>query len=85
MEADYGAFEEILVEAVERTEMRLLAYCVLPNHWHLVVWPREDGDLSRFTHLADADAHAKVARPAGQHGERPRLPGAVQILPRAGR
>jgi putative transposase len=28
--------------------MRLLAYCVMPNHWHLVVWPREDGELSRF-------------------------------------
>jgi putative transposase len=28
--------------------MRLLAYCIMPNHWHLVVWPRHDGDLSRF-------------------------------------
>jgi putative transposase len=28
--------------------MRLLAYCVMSNHWHLVVWPRQDGDLSRF-------------------------------------
>ena len=28
--------------------MRLLAYAILPNHWHLVVWPRHDGDLSRF-------------------------------------
>jgi len=28
--------------------MRLLAYCAMPNHWHLVVWPREDGELSRF-------------------------------------
>lgn len=46
---DYEAFERVLVAAVERTEMRLLAYCVMPNHWHLVVWPRHDGDLSRFT------------------------------------
>ena len=46
---DYEAFERILEEAVERTETRLLAYCVLRNHWHLVVWPREDGELSRFT------------------------------------
>ena len=43
---DYEAFETILVEAVVRTKMRLLAYCVMPNHWHLVLWPREDGDLS---------------------------------------
>jgi hypothetical protein len=32
-EADYAAFEEVLEEAVERTQMRLLAYCVLPDHW----------------------------------------------------
>lgn len=47
-DADYEAFEAVLAEAVERTETRLLAYCVMPNHWHLVVWPREDGELSRF-------------------------------------
>ncbi|MGH7182419.1 MAG: transposase [Nitrospiraceae bacterium] len=28
--------------------LQLLVYCVMPNHWHLVVWPRHDGDLSRF-------------------------------------
>ena len=46
---DYEAYERVLQEAVDRTGMRLLAYCVLPNHWRLVVWPGEDGDLSRFT------------------------------------
>jgi len=45
---DYAAFERVLEEAVQRTKMRLLAYCVLSSHWHLVVWPEEDGDLSRF-------------------------------------
>ncbi len=47
-DGDYGAFEKILEAAVERTDTRLLAYCLMPNHWHLVVWPREDGELSRF-------------------------------------
>ncbi len=46
---DYEAFERILQEAVVRTKTRLLAYCVMPNHWHLVVWPRKRGELSRFT------------------------------------
>jgi putative transposase len=45
---DYEAFERILTEAVERTQTRLLAYCLMPNHWHLVVWPRQDGELSQF-------------------------------------
>ncbi len=46
---DYEAFERILQEAVDRTQMRLLSYCVMPNHWHLVVWPCEDRQLSQFT------------------------------------
>jgi putative transposase len=45
---DYEAFERILEESVRRVKMRLLAYCILPNHWHLVLWPRADGDLSKF-------------------------------------
>ena len=45
---DYEAFEKVLQGAVERTGMRLAAYCVMPNHWHLVVWPRGDGELSTF-------------------------------------
>lgn len=48
-DADYQAFENILEQSVDRVGMRLLAYCVMPNHWHLVVWPKQDGDLSRFT------------------------------------
>jgi putative transposase len=47
-DSDYQAFEKILEEAVERWNMRLLAYALMPNHWHLVVWPRNDGDLSKF-------------------------------------
>ena len=47
-DGDYEAFEKVLRQAVERTETRLLAYCVLPNHWHMLVWPRRDGELSQF-------------------------------------
>jgi len=46
--ADYEAFELVVQQAVDRTGMRLLAYCVMPNHWHLVLWPTKDGQLSRF-------------------------------------
>ncbi len=35
-------------EVVDRTRTRLLAYCVMPNRWHLIVWPQQDGELSRF-------------------------------------
>lgn len=45
-EADFAAFETVLAEAQERTGVRLCAYCVMPNHWHLLWWPRADGELS---------------------------------------
>jgi putative transposase len=48
-EGDYEAFERVLLEAVERYQTQLLAYCLMPNHWHLVVLPKKVGELSRFT------------------------------------
>jgi len=45
---DFEAFEEVLGEAKARLPMRLLAWCVMPNHWHLLLWPRGDGELSEF-------------------------------------
>ena len=47
-DGDYAALVQLLQEADERIPIRLLAYCLMPNHFHLVVWPRHDGDLSHF-------------------------------------
>ena len=47
-DADYAAFLGLFDEAQERCPMRVLAYCLMPNHFHLVLWPREDGDVSRW-------------------------------------
>lgn len=45
---DYQLFESIIEEAVEKFDMRLLAYCIMPNHWHLVLYPKNNGDLALF-------------------------------------
>lgn len=45
---DYQQFEEILEEAVEKYATPLLAYCIMPNHWHLVLHPKVDGDMQGF-------------------------------------
>ena len=45
---DFEAFEEIIAEGLERFCMCLCGYCIMGNHWHLVLWPRADGDLSNF-------------------------------------
>lgn len=48
-DGDYEAFERILEEALARTTTQLLASCLMPNHCHLVILPKNDGELSQFT------------------------------------
>lgn len=47
-EEEYQLLEQILQDGVEKYNMRILAYCIMPNHFHLVLHPRNDGDLQRF-------------------------------------
>lgn len=49
-DADYRHFEGLLEEAVLTTGMRLLSYCIMPNHWHLVLYPERDQDMGLFMH-----------------------------------
>src|SRR4051812_12083910 len=67
-DGDFAAFERVLAEAIARHPMRLLAHCTMPNHFHLVLWPRNDGDLSRFmSRLTLSHTHRRQAHhhPAG--------------------
>ena len=45
---EYQHFESLLREAKELIGMRILAYTIMPNHWHLVLYPKHDGDISEF-------------------------------------
>ena len=45
---DFQEFQRCLAVTQASTSMRILAYCVMGNHWHLVLWPRADGDLAHF-------------------------------------
>lgn len=47
-DTDYRVFLDILRMAQARVPLRLLSYVLMPNHWHLVVWPESDDQLSRF-------------------------------------
>lgn len=47
-EGDYAAFLRVIADAHARLPMRILAACLMPNHFHLVLWPLADGDLSRW-------------------------------------
>jgi putative transposase len=57
-DTDYQLFEDILLEAKDLTGMRILAYTIMPNHWHLVLHPNDDGDLGVFMHRL-TNAHTR--------------------------
>ena len=46
--ADFQAFEAVLEETCDHRPRRICAYCLMPNHWHLLLWPEHDGDLAAF-------------------------------------
>lgn len=45
---DYEAFERVLKLAHERVPLPIYAYCVMPNHWHFVVQPQTDTQVTEF-------------------------------------
>ena len=53
------------MQALQRVPVLLLAYCAMPNHWHLIVWADKVSDLSRFMHWLTM-THAQ--RWHAQHG-----------------
>ena len=47
-DADFEAFKNILAQAVTRFKIRLTGFCIMSNHWHLLLWPDADDQLSDF-------------------------------------
>ena len=48
LDKDYLLFEDLLLEAKELIGMDILSYCLMPNHWHLVLRPTQDGYLASY-------------------------------------
>jgi len=45
---DYAVFIDLLAAAKQRQAVKLLAFCLMPNHFHLVIEPESTTALSRF-------------------------------------
>jgi putative transposase len=48
--ADYEQFLGLLSRAQQRLELPILSACLMPNHVHLVVQPRCNEDVGKWTH-----------------------------------
>ena len=75
-DADYLAFEKVIDATHQFVPMRVLAYCLMPNHWHLMLWPARGKDLSRFHAASDGDPHAALAWFSWDGGDRAGVSGA---------
>jgi putative transposase len=47
-EQDYEAFNNLMEEAKGRHPVKILAYCLIPNHFHMVLKPEKAEELSKF-------------------------------------
>ncbi|MES2930773.1 MAG: transposase [Patescibacteria group bacterium] len=51
-EDDFRIVKEKFSEAKSATKMRILAYCFMPDHFYLILYPVNDGDMRKFMQLA---------------------------------
>lgn len=55
---DYQRFIDILGEVKEKIGTQILAFTIMPNHWHLVLFPKHEGDMQKFMHFL-TNAHTR--------------------------
>jgi REP-associated tyrosine transposase len=79
--ADYEAFVGVLAAAKARCSLRLLSYCVMPNHWHLVVCPGDDRALSAFGHWLTLTHTHRWRASRGTTGQGPIYQGRFKAFP----
>ncbi len=48
--ADYRAFISLILEAKKRFTIRVFSYCLMPNHFHMLVLAEQAVDLSKWMH-----------------------------------
>jgi len=55
---DYRFLLEILQEARLKHQCQLYSYCLMPNHFHLIVNPQQAGNVSLFMKLIGGKSDA---------------------------
>lgn len=65
-DGDFAAFNRTLVEAHAKHPIRIIDWCLMPDHWHFVVYPESDGQVTAFfrwlthAHAMRAITHRRV-------------------------
>jgi putative transposase len=69
--ADYRSFLAILGEGLTRHPVRLIAYSLMPSHWHLVMGPTDTNSLSRCLHWVTATHAVRIRKFGHSVGDGP--------------
>ena len=78
---DYDAFMDALRVAQRRVPMPIVAYCIMPNHFHLVLGPTQTAALSRFMHRLTVVHSMRWHRYRGTTGTGPVYQGRFRAYP----
>lgn len=65
---DYDEFLQILDVTLDKRPTRLLGYVLMPNHWHMVLWPAAPRELSQFLHYLTSLHAARFRHTSGTTG-----------------
>jgi putative transposase len=65
---DYVRFQRLMGRAAAKVTMRVLAYALMPNHWHLVLWPSDDNAVSAYIKWLAGTHACHFNRRYGQSG-----------------
>lgn len=78
---DYLMMEQVLVSARHRFGMRLLDFAIMRNHWHLILWPEYDLQLSLFMHWMTTTHTQRWHVKRGSTGTGPLYQGRYKAIP----
>ena len=67
-DGDYQSFLACVIAALERVPLRLFAYCVMPNHFHLIVQPQRTAEISQFMQRVTSTHSRRWHRSRGSSG-----------------
>ena len=65
---DYEEFVGMIDATLGRRPVRLLAFGLMPNHWHLLLWPEVDVQVSQFLHYLTSLHAARIRSASGTRG-----------------
>lgn len=67
--SEYEEFRALMRHTAGLEPLRIVGYVLMPNHWHMVVWPETGAQLSRYMQVLGTNHAMRWRRRDGQLGE----------------